>query len=102
MLFGKEPHRFFISAKARVGRFKTPTTILDTVIAQGNLFTQLDRAVEAIKKHLSVRFEINGIERKDIWDYPIEAIREAVINALIHKDYSSTAEIQIKVLDDKI
>ena len=102
LLFGKEPHRVFISAKTRVGKFKTETIILDTVIADGNLFNQLERTVEAIKKHLNVRFEIKGIERRDIWDYPIEAIREAVINALIHKDYLSTAEIQIKVYDNKI
>lgn len=102
LLFGREPNRFFISAKARVGRFKTSTTILDTVIAEGNLFNQLERAVEAIKKHMSVRFEIKGIEREDVWDFPIEAIREAVINALIHKDYLSTAEIQIRIYDDRI
>ncbi|MCD6456514.1 MAG: putative DNA binding domain-containing protein [Methanophagales archaeon] len=102
LLFGREPHRFLISAKTRVGRFKTSTTILDTVVAAGNLFNQVERTVEAIKKHLSVKFEIKGIVRQDIWDYPIEAIREAVINALIHKDYLSPAEIQIKVYDDKI
>ena len=102
LLFGTEPNRFFISAKARIGRFKTPAIILDTVIAEGNLFNQLERAVEAIKKHMSVRFEIKGIEREDIWDFPIEAIREAVINALIHKDYLSTAEIQIRIYDDRI
>lgn len=102
LLFGKEPDRFFISAKTRVGRFKGLTTILDTVIAEGNLFSQLEKTVEAIQKHLNVRFDIKGIERRDVWDYPIEAIREAVTNAIIHKDYSSTAEIQIKVFDDKI
>jgi len=75
---------------------------MDTVVAAGNLFNQVERTVEAIKKHLSVRFEIKGIVRQDIWDYPIEAIREAAINALIHKDYLSPAEIQIKVYDDKI
>ncbi len=102
LLFGKESHKFFISAKTRIGRFKTSTTILDTVIVEGNLFNQLDRTVEAIKKHLNVRFDIRGIERQDIWDYPLEAIREAVINALIHRDYLSAAEIQIRVYDDKI
>ena len=40
--------------------------------------------------------------RKDVWDYPLEALREAVINALIHKDYLSTAEIQIKIYDDRL
>ena len=102
LLFGKRPQKFFISAKTRVGRFKTPTDIIDTIIAEGNLFKQLDSTIEAIKKHLNVRFEIKGIKREDIWDYPIEALREAVINALIHKDYSSTAEIQIRIYDDKI
>jgi len=58
--------------------------------------------MEAIKKHLNVRFEIKGIEREDIWDYPLEAIREAVINALIHRDYLSLADIQIKIYDNKI
>ena len=102
LLFGEKPQKFFISAKTRVGRFKTSTDIIDTVIAEGNLFRQLDTVIEAIKKHMNVRFEIKGIQREDIWDYPIEAIREAVINALIHKDYSSTAEIQIRIYDDKI
>ena len=102
LLFAKKPQKFFISAKARVGRFKTSTDIIDTVIAEGHLFKQLETIIEAIKKHLNVRFEIKGIRREDIWDYPIEAIREAVINALIHKDYSSTAEIQIRIYDDKI
>ncbi len=102
LLFGKRPQRFFISAKARIGRFKTSIDIIDTIITTGNLFEQLDATIEAIKKHLNVRFEIKGIQRKDIWDYPIEAIREAVINALIHKDYSSTAEIQIRIYDDKL
>lgn len=102
LLFGKNPQSFFISAKTRIGRFKTSTDIIDTVIAEGNLFEQLEKIIEAIKKHLNVRFQIQGIQRKDIWDYPIEAIREAVINALIHKDYSSTADIQIRIYDDKI
>ena len=102
LLFGKKPQTFFITAQGRVGRFKTPTEILDTVIADGNLFKQLDTLMNAIKKHLNVRFEIKGIERKDVWDYPLEALREAVINALIHKDYLNTAEIQIKVYDDRL
>jgi len=102
LLFGKKPQTFFITAQGRVGRFKAPTEILDTVIADGNLFKQLDTLMNAIKKHLNVRFEIKGIERKDVWDYPLEALREAVINALIHKDYLSTAEIQIKIYDDRL
>lgn len=102
LLFGKKPQIKFIAAKIRIGRFKASTEITDTIIIEGNLFEQLEAAIDAIKKHLNIRFEIKGIQRKDIWDYPIEVLREAVINALIHRDYSSSSEIQIKIYDDKI
>lgn len=101
LLFGKNPQDFYISAKTRVGRFKD-SNILDTVISEGNLFNQVEKAVEAIKKHLNVRFQIKELARQDIWDYPLDAIREALINAVIHKDYSSAAEIQVKIYDDSI
>jgi ATP-dependent DNA helicase RecG len=84
-----------------VGRFKD-SNIFDTVISEGNLFNQVEKAVEAIKKHLNVRFEIKELARQDVWDYPLDAIREALINAVIHKDYSSAAEIQVKIYDDRI
>jgi len=102
LLFGKEPQKKFISATVRVGRFKNSTHIVDTVVIEGNLFKQVDEVMNAIKKHLNVRFEIKGVVRQDVWDYPLEALREAVINALIHRDYLSTAEIQIKIYDDRI
>ncbi len=101
LLFGKDPQRFYISAKTRVGRFKG-LNILDTVISEGNLFNQAEQVAEAVKKHLNVRFEIKELVRSDIWDYPLDAVREAVINAIIHKDYSNAAEIQIKIYDDRI
>jgi ATP-dependent DNA helicase RecG len=109
LLFGKNPQFYFPSAYTKVGRFKTPIDILDTIIIEGNLFEQLDHTVEAIKKHISVKFDtsvkdfsLEGLARRDIWEYPLDALREAVINALIHRDYLGTAPIQIKIFDDKI
>jgi ATP-dependent DNA helicase RecG len=102
LLFGKEPQKRFISATVRVGRFKNSIHIVDTVVIEGNLFKQVEEVMNAIKKHLNVRFEIKGVVRQDVWDYPLGALREAVINALIHRDYLSTAEIQIKIYDDRI
>ncbi len=73
------------------------------------MFQQLDGIMNAIKKHINVRFDtsvkdlkLEELARKDIWEYPLEALREAVINALIHRDYLGTAPIQIKIYDDKI
>ncbi len=102
LLFGNNPQQLFISARIRVGRFKSPTKIIDTVIIEGNLFEQLEETIKVIKKNINVKFEIKGIEREEIWDYPLEAIREAVINAIVHRDYQSSAEIQIKIYDDRI
>lgn len=49
------------------------------------------------------QFEITGKpERKEIWDYPLEALREAVINAICYRDYIANEEIQIKIYDDRI
>ncbi|ACS33477.1 ATP-binding protein [Thermococcus gammatolerans] len=101
LLFGKDPQEFFPQAKVRVGRFKG-SEILDSVNVEGNLFEQVEGAVNAIKKHMSRRYVIKGLVREEVWDYPLEAVREAVVNAVMHKDYRMPEEVQIKVLDDRI
>jgi len=89
MLFGKNPQKYFINALVRVGRFKDETIIIGDRRIEGNLFKQIEEAEEAIKNFINVRYEITGeqLTRKDIWDYPLEAIREALLNAVIHRDY---------------
>ena len=102
LLFGKNPQKYFLNSISRVGRFKSPTEVVDTIIIKGNLFEQVEALVNAIKKHINVRYVIEDIHRKDVWDYPLPAIREACINALIHRDYMDSAEIQIEIYDDHI
>ena len=103
LLFGKNPQKHLMISEARVGRFKSDIDIMDTVIARGNLFKQLDILFDAVRKHLNVKYIIKGqLEREDVWDYPLDAVREAIINALIHRDYLDNADIQIRVYDDKI
>ncbi len=103
LLFGKNPQKHLMISEARVGKFKSDIDILDTVTAKGNLFKQLDILFDAVKKHLNVKYVIKGqLEREDVWDYPLDAVREAIINALIHRDYLDNADIQIRVYDDKI
>ncbi len=83
-------------------RLKNNITIIGDRWVEGNLFSQFRESEEAIKNFINVRYEIKGFEREDIWDYPLEAIREAIANALLHRDYLRPVEIQIKVFDDKI
>jgi len=113
LLFGKNPQAVFTSSQIHMGRFKDDITIVDDKILKGNLFAQLESAVQLFRNYLQVRYEFEGksredepltaMQRKEIWDYPIEALREAVINALIHRDYfQAGSEIQIRVYDDRI
>ena len=113
LLFSKNPQAQFISAQIHMGRFKDDITIIDDKLLKGNLFSQLEGAVQLFRTYLQVRYEFEGksreeeplsaMQRKEIWDYPIEALREAVINALIHRDYFQAGqEIQIRVYDDRV
>jgi len=103
LLFGKNPQKYFIHLCVRIGRFKDEITIIDDKWAKGNLFRQFEETINIIRQRISVRYEIKGFQREDIWDYPIPAIREAVLNALVHRDYFNIANfILIKVYDDHI
>jgi len=103
LLFGKNPQKHFAHARVRVVGLKDNITIIGDRWIEGNLFNQFRETEEAIKNFINVRYEIKGGgERKDIWDYPLEAIREAIANALLHRDYLRPVEIQIKVFNDKI
>ncbi|HRW35047.1 MAG TPA: putative DNA binding domain-containing protein, partial [Thermotogota bacterium] len=102
LLFGKNPQRYFDTARVRIVHLKDNITIIGDKWASGNLFHQYLETEEAIKSYINVRYEIKGMERTDIWDYPLEAIRESVANALLHRDYFKPITTQIKVFDDKI
>lgn len=114
LLFSKEPQRRFLMTQVHMGRFKTGITILDDKLMRGNLFRQLEQVMQVFRQYLQVRYEIpsemgeaasppEALQRREIWDYPLEALREAVINALIHRDYFDPyGEISIRVYDDRV
>jgi len=114
LLFGKEPQRRFLMTQVHMGRFKTGITILDDKLMRGNLFRQLEQVMQVFRQYLQVRYEIpsemgeaasplEALQRREIWDYPLEALREAIINALIHRDYFDPhREISIRVYDDRV
>jgi len=102
LLFGKNPQKYFDHARVRVVRLKDNITIIGDRWIEGNLFNQYRETEEAIKNFINVRYEIKGFEREDIWDYPLEAIREAIANAILHRDYLRAINVQIKVYDDRI
>ncbi len=103
LLFGNDPQKFYLQSEVRIGKFLSDTEIQTTDIIKGNLFAQLESALEILRtKYLVSNIKYEGIHRRDILEYPYEALREAIINALIHRDYSGTSQIQIRVYPDKL
>jgi ATP-dependent DNA helicase RecG len=100
LLFGKEQTLYNV----HIGRFKTPSMIIDDKMVRATLFDAVEETMRIIISHLKVAFEITGkkIERTEIFEYPLEALRELVLNSIIHRDYTSPVDNQIKIFDQKI
>ena len=100
LLFSKE---LCIVSDIQIGRFKSPTKIIDSLNLDTDIFTELEEIIAFIKKHLMVEFIITGNpQREERYDYPLEAIREVVINMLVHRDYRDSSGSIIKIYDDRI
>ena len=102
LLFGKNPKRFYTSAFIKVGKFLTDTDIVASDDVEGNLFKQVERAIELLRaKYLISEIRFEGLYRKEELEYPEEALKEAIINAVIHGDYIG-AHTQLKIYPDKL
>lgn len=56
-----------------------------------------------IKKHINLAYHFDGsIQRKERWQYPLEALRELLLNCMVHRDYKNFSDIVIKIFDDRI
>ncbi len=100
LLFGKEN----IGYNVHVGRFKTPYMIIDDRMMNCNLFKAVEETMRFLISQIKVAYEITGIttQRTQIFEYPLPALREIVLNSFIHRDYTNPMDVQIKVFDNKI
>jgi ATP-dependent DNA helicase RecG len=97
-LLGQHPH-----VMTKCARFKGTdmSVFLDRKEYSGDLFSQLEQAEAFIKNHIHLRGEINGLQRTDTFELPEEALREALVNAVIHRDYTNQGrDIKVGVYDD--
>ncbi len=68
----------------------------------GNIIDQREDAVEFVKEHIKLHAKIVETERVETWEYPIEAVREAITNAVCHRDYEISSNVQVRIFDDRI
>jgi ATP-dependent DNA helicase RecG len=103
LLFGSDPQRYYSHAVVKIGKFLNDADIQTTDIVKGNLFQQVENSLEILRtKYLQSMISFEGIHRRDILEYPYEALREAIVNALIHRDYHGFSQIQIRVYANKM
>ena len=68
----------------------------------GSIYTQIEEAYQFVLKHINLGAKINGLIRKDVYELPVDAIREAIINAVTHRNYMEHACVQVCVYDDRV
>jgi len=87
----------------KLGRFRSPILIVDDKRIDGNILTQIDESMSWFRERFETEFVITGKPQRDvIWEYPLDAVREAVVNAVCHRDYRMNINIQIRLYDDHL
>ena len=104
LLFHPKPEKFVTGAYIKIGYFENEADLIFQDEIHGNLFEQIEKTLDILfTKYIKaiISYE-NGINRIETYEYPKEAVREALLNAIAHKDYSGLTPIQIRVYKDKI
>ena len=103
LLFAKKPQRFITGVYFKIGFFGTSENdLIFQDVVDGNILKMCDTVMELLKaKYLISPIHYEGLQRIEPLEIPEDALREAIFNAIIHKDYMGT-DIQMKVWRDRI
>ena len=108
VLFGKDPVKFISQCRIRITVMphgKTGSRFEDTVLIEDNLFQAFNRIREYFIRYLPMisEFKYDDWNRTNREKYPMEALDEAILNAMVHRDYADiSGEITINIYSDKI
>ena len=105
LFFGKNPQEYIPQSEIRIARFKGATRLefIDSKEITGSIYKMLDEVEVFFKRNTRLANKIVEFKRVDIPEYPFEAIREAIINAIAHRDYTRRgAPIKISIFDDRV
>ncbi len=95
----------YYHAGVKVGRFKgnNMVTIIDMALLDDGLLAIADQAMAFIRRNIRMGVEFNGhAQRVEKWEYPLDALREAIVNAIVHRDYTHKSQIHIRIFDDRL
>jgi ATP-dependent DNA helicase RecG len=103
LLFHPDPERFITGSYLKIGFFESNVDLRYQDEVHGDLFWQVNQTIEVLKaKYLKAWISYEGLQRIETYPVPEPALREAILNAVVHKDYGSAIPIQISVYPDKL
>lgn len=103
LLFSKDPEKWQLGAYVKIGYFETDAELIYQDEIHGSLLEQVDKIVELVYlKYMKAKIFYEGMQRIERYFVPEDALREAILNALCHKQYQSGVPIQISVYEDKL
>jgi len=103
LLFHSNPEIFVTGSYIKIGFFETDDDLKFQDEIHGNLIEQIEKTMDLLfTKYIKAIISYEGINRVEKFEYPKDAVREALLNAIAHKDYSGGVPIQISVYSDKI
>ena len=103
LLFHPKPTKYITGAFIKIGYFETDDELKFQDEITGNIFEQVEKTMDLLfSKYIKSSISYEGLNRIEKYEYPKNAVREALLNAVSHKDYSGGVPIQISVYDDKL
>ncbi|MCU0866664.1 MAG: putative DNA binding domain-containing protein [Planctomycetes bacterium] len=103
LLFAERPENFVSGAWIKIGFFASDSDLRYQDEVHGDLLHQVEATMELLHtKYLKAAISYDGLQRRETFPYPEAALREALLNAVVHKDYGSGIPIQISVYDDHL
>ncbi|MFZ5976513.1 MAG: transcriptional regulator [Hydrotalea flava] len=102
VLFGKNPAKFFNNCVVKIGRFgKDSSDLRFQETVEGNIVYLLKEVLEQLnRKFLTRAISFEGIQRIEKGEYPIAALREMLLNALVHRNYLGSSVVQMRMFDN--
>ena len=103
LLFGNNPEKFFFGCHVRIGLFSSKEELFHHDEVRGPLMLVADKVIEILYlKYFKGLVDFKGLQRIENFPLAKEALREAVLNAITHRDYSVKNSIQIKIYEDRL
>ena len=103
LLFSKEPEKWQLGAYIKLGYFETDADLLYQDEIHGSILEQIDKVVELVHlKYMKAKISYVGMQRIERYFVPEEALREAILNAICHKQYQSGVPVQISIYEDRL